>query len=152
LTSYQEQKSNIGFLKYCCNYVVHACVLSHFSHVQLFVTLWTVAGQGLLSMGFSKQECWSVFPGLPSRESSQLRIRTSVSHFEGRFFANEPPQFSSVQLLSRVQLFATPWTAAIIYNYYYCVSFCCTIKGSYIYIYPIPFGLPTLLGYHRAPS
>ena len=30
--------------------------LSHFSHVQLFVTPWTVAHQGPLSMGFSRQE------------------------------------------------------------------------------------------------
>ena len=35
------------------------CVLSHFSRVQLFVTPWTVARQAPLSMGFSKQECWS---------------------------------------------------------------------------------------------
>ena len=31
-------------------------MLSHFSHVQLFVTLWTVAYQTPLSMGFSRQE------------------------------------------------------------------------------------------------
>ena len=31
-------------------------VLSHFSHVQLFVTLWTVAHQAPLSVGFSRQE------------------------------------------------------------------------------------------------
>lgn len=30
-----------------------ACVLSHFSHVQHFVTLWTVTRQGLLSKGLS---------------------------------------------------------------------------------------------------
>ena len=35
---------------------MHACVLSHFSHVQLFVTLWTVAHVAPLSMGFSRQE------------------------------------------------------------------------------------------------
>ena len=33
-------------------------MLSHFSHVLLFVTLWTVARQTPLSMGFPKQ-CWS---------------------------------------------------------------------------------------------
>ena len=38
---------------------VHACVLSHFSHVWLFVTLWTLALQASLSMGFSRQEYWS---------------------------------------------------------------------------------------------
>ena len=34
-------------------------VLSHFSHVQFFVTTWTVARQALLSMEFSGREYWS---------------------------------------------------------------------------------------------
>ena len=38
------------------------CVLSHFSHVWLFVTPWTVARQASLSMGFSRQEYWSGLP------------------------------------------------------------------------------------------
>ena len=41
------------------------CVLSHFSRVQLFATLWTVAHQTPLSMGFSRQEYWSGLPGPP---------------------------------------------------------------------------------------
>ena len=45
----------------------YARVLSHFSHVQLFATLWIVACQTPLSMGFSRQEYWSglacPFPG-----------------------------------------------------------------------------------------
>ena len=32
------------------------------SHVQLFMTLWTVARQAPLSMGFSRQEYWSGLP------------------------------------------------------------------------------------------
>ena len=40
-------------------------MLSHFSHVQLFVTPWTVACQAPLSMGFSKQEYWSGLPCPP---------------------------------------------------------------------------------------
>ena len=32
------------------------------SHVQLFATPWTVAYQGPLSMGFSRQEYWSGLP------------------------------------------------------------------------------------------
>ena len=32
------------------------CLPSHFSHVWLFVTLWTAARQAPLSMGFSRQE------------------------------------------------------------------------------------------------
>ena len=35
------------------------CVLNHFSHVRLSVTLWTVDPQAALSMGFSRQEYWS---------------------------------------------------------------------------------------------
>ena len=40
----------------------HACLLSHFSHIQLFETLWNVAHQALLSVGFSRQEYWSGLP------------------------------------------------------------------------------------------
>ena len=35
------------------------------SHVQLFVTPWTVARQTLLSMGFSREEYWSGLTCLP---------------------------------------------------------------------------------------
>ena len=46
------------------------------SHVQLFVTLWAVAHQVPLSLGFSQQEYWSGLPfptpgNLPNPESSQ---------------------------------------------------------------------------------
>ena len=40
-------------------------MLNHFSHVQLFVTLWTVACQPPMSTGFSRQECWSGLPFPP---------------------------------------------------------------------------------------
>ena len=43
----------------------HGCVLSHFSCVQLFVTLWTVARQAPLSRRFYRQEYWSGLPGPP---------------------------------------------------------------------------------------
>ena len=42
-----------------------ACVLSHFSHVRLCETLWTVARQAPLSMGFSRQKYWSGLPCPP---------------------------------------------------------------------------------------
>ena len=41
---------------------------SQFSHVQLFVNLWTVARQAPLSMGFPKQEYWSGFPFPPPED------------------------------------------------------------------------------------
>ena len=64
------------------------------SHVQLFVTPWTVAYHAPLSMGFSRQEYWSGLPfpspeDLPfSRESSQPRNRTGVSCIAGGFFTS----------------------------------------------------------------
>ena len=42
-----------------------ACLLSHFSRVQLFVTPWIVALQAPLSVGFSWQEYWSGLPFPP---------------------------------------------------------------------------------------
>jgi hypothetical protein len=41
---------------------VYMCVLSHFSRVRLFANPWTKAHQAPLSMGFSRQECWSGLP------------------------------------------------------------------------------------------
>ena len=42
-----------------------ACVPSHFSRVQLFAALQTVAHQAPVSMGFSRQEYWSGLSRLP---------------------------------------------------------------------------------------
>ena len=44
---------------------VHVCMLSCFSHVQFFATLWTVAHQVPLSLGFSRQAYWSGLPFSP---------------------------------------------------------------------------------------
>ena len=43
-------------------------MLSRFSHVQLFATLWIVAHQTPLSTGFSKQEHWSGLPCPPPED------------------------------------------------------------------------------------
>ena len=62
-------------------YNTHACLLSHFSHVQLFVTLWTVACQAPLSMGFSKQEDWSGFlcPSPGDLPDPGIKLRSHAS-------------------------------------------------------------------------
>ena len=52
-----------------------AWVLNHFSHVQLFVTLWTVAQQDPLSMGLSKQEYSSGFPCPPPGDLPKQGIK-----------------------------------------------------------------------------
>ena len=41
------------------------CVLSRFSPVQLFATVWAIAHQAPLSIGFPRQECWSGWPCPP---------------------------------------------------------------------------------------
>ena len=51
-----------------------ACMLSHFSHVQHFATLWTVARQAPLSKGFSKQEYWSGVPFPSPRDLPNAEI------------------------------------------------------------------------------
>ena len=53
------------------------------SHVQLFVTPWTVAHQAPLSMGFSRQEYWSGLT-FPSPGDLPTRDRTQVSCIVGR--------------------------------------------------------------------
>ena len=66
-------------------------MLSCFNHVQLFATLWTVAHEALLSLGFSKQEYWSGLPfPSPMHESEKVKVKA----------------------VSCVQLFETPWAVA----------------------------------------
>ena len=50
---------NVTLLACKMSAVVYAYMLSCFSCVWLFATLWTVAHQAHLSLGFSRQECWS---------------------------------------------------------------------------------------------
>ena len=50
-------------------------MLSHFSHVRLFATPWTVALQAPLSVGFSRQDYWSGFPCSPSGDLPDLGIK-----------------------------------------------------------------------------
>ena len=57
-----ENVNNSKYKDDMASYIVAdtcACMLSRFSHVSLFVTLWTVARLAPLSMGFSRQEYWS---------------------------------------------------------------------------------------------
>ena len=55
------------------------CMLSHFSHVQLFATLWNVAHQAPLSMGFSRQESWRGLPFPPLGDLSEPRIEPTLA-------------------------------------------------------------------------
>ena len=56
------------------------CTLTCFSCVQLFVTLWTVACQALLSMEFSRQEYWSLLPFASSGIFPTQGLNVGVLH------------------------------------------------------------------------
>ena len=82
------------------------------SCVQLFAAPWTVACQPSLSIGFSRQEYWcrlhfflqGIFLSQGSNQHLLCLLYCRRIHY--------PLSQSSVQSLSRVQLFATPWIKA----------------------------------------
>ena len=68
---------------------MYACVLSHFSHIRLFATQWTVAHQAPLYIGFSRQEYWRGLPcpspgDLPDSEIEPWSLLSPP--LEGGFF------------------------------------------------------------------
>ena len=71
---------------------VYVCVLSSFSCVQLFVTLWTVARQSPLPMGFSRREYWSGLPFHPPGDLAGPGIQPGSPALAGGFFTTAPPR------------------------------------------------------------
>ena len=70
-------------------YLIPPCVLSHFSHVRLSATLWTVVCQAPLSMGLSRQEYWGGLQCLPPGDLPKPGIKpTSLTSptLVGRYF------------------------------------------------------------------
>ena len=78
-------------------------MLSCFSRVQLFVTLWTVACQAPLSMGFSRQEYWSGLSCPPPGDLPHPGI--------------EPMSVRSPALAGRLFTTRATWEALIINTY-----------------------------------
>ena len=56
------------------------CLLSHFSHVQLCATLWTIACWAPLSMGFSRQKYWSGLPCPPPGDLPNPGVEPCISY------------------------------------------------------------------------
>ena len=74
----QYTRTNKCFTTYLCLLSTtksQFCMLSHFSHVRLCVTLWIVDHQASLSMGFPKQEYWSGLPCPPPGDLPDPRIK-----------------------------------------------------------------------------
>ena len=64
------------------------------SHVQLFVTLWTISCQAPLSTGFSRQEYWRGLPFPATRDYPDPEIEPmspASPALAGGFFTTEPP-------------------------------------------------------------
>ena len=78
-----------GGLCKCVCMCESTCMLSCFSGVQLFATLWIVAHQAPLSIGFSRQEYWNGLPCPPPGDLLNQGIKpaslTSPA-LAGRFF------------------------------------------------------------------
>ena len=53
-------------------------MLSRFSHVRLFVTPWTIARQAPLSIGFPRQEYWSVLSCPPPGDLPDAGIKPTT--------------------------------------------------------------------------
>ena len=97
------------------------CCASSLSPIPLFSTPWTIAHQAPLFMGIfqarvigrwrsHRTRLWGNYSlGSSSRPVSQLNFFLCQTLFPDSFHRY---QFSSVQSLSHVWLFATPWTAA----------------------------------------
>ena len=67
---------------------------SSLSRVRLFVTLWTVARQAPLSMGFSRPEYWSGLP-LPSLgDLSDPGIESGRPALQADFLTSESPDIN----------------------------------------------------------
>ena len=82
-----------------CQDFFDAYVLSHFNHVWLFASPWTVAWQAPLSMRFSRQEYWSGLPCPPLWDLSHPGIKpTSLMSpvLTGRFVTTSTIQGHAV--------------------------------------------------------
>ena len=66
-------------------------VLSRFSRVQSFATLWTIAHQAPLSMGFSRHEYWSGLPCPSPGDLPPLGLNLSLLYWQADSLPLVPP-------------------------------------------------------------
>ena len=122
-----------------CHFPLQYMKVKSLSHARLLATPWTGAYQAPLSMGFSRQEYWSGMPlpslsknaaaaaakslqscltlcnpidGSPSGSTVPGILQARTLEWVAISFSNAWKWKVKVKLLSRVQLLATPWTAA----------------------------------------
>ena len=101
---------NQAIMFYALN-LYSACMLSHLSRVWLCATLWTVALQVPLSVGFSRQEHWSRLPSPPPGDLPNPGI--------------EPQSLMSTALASEFFTTSAPWetqTYIVMYVNYFSIK------------------------------
>ena len=106
-------------------------MLSHFSCIQLYVTLWTVARQAPLSKGFSRQQYWSGLPCPPPGALPNLGIEpeTSLSPaLAGGFFATSATYFFFNPIFFISELYSHFWLLIFGVEVWY--SGCCDMSPS----------------------
>ena len=95
----------------------HACMLGCFSPFRLLATLWTVALQAALSMGFSWQEYWSGLPCPPPGDLSDPRIKPlslKSLAYAGGFFTTSATYKARQRL--QIHLYSTTLTFPFFYS------------------------------------
>ena len=80
-------------------------MLSHFSHVRLFVTPWTTAHQDPLSMGILRQEYWECVVMTPPGNLPDPGIESLMSPaLAGRFFTTSTTWDILISKLAMVEV------------------------------------------------
>ena len=106
------------------------CVLSSFSHVQLFATSWTIACQAPLSVGFSRQGYWSGFPCPPPGDLNNPGIEpislmspalageffTTSATWKAYIYAYAPPKLAAVGGKQRADPSSSPPTCCLAFS------------------------------------
>ena len=80
------------------------CVLSRLSRVRLFATLWTVACQSPLAMGFSRQEYWSGLSCSPLGDLPDPGIEPPSPASRADSLRTEPPLGKALPCFMKIKL------------------------------------------------
>ena len=96
-----------------CRCGSHQCIkrseVKSLSRVRLFATLWTVAHQAPLSMGFSKRDYWNGLPFPSPRDLPNPGIEPRSPALQADSLPSEP---SGKPKPAQTMLLATPWAPA----------------------------------------
>ena len=80
------------WMAWCFCIMWRLCCAELLSSVKLFATLWTVARQAPLSMGFSRQEYWSGLPCPPPGDLPKSGIETRSTILQADSLPSEAPR------------------------------------------------------------